>query len=317
MPQIRGAFPLPISNLFEGMGRIVLQPGAAFYMPSGNYIVATDANSVVEVWDPIETTWRIWITQSNSESVYCDGYNFRLRNSSGSLPAQLITFGGSSVITAAGSGMTNGIGPLATGVSLTVSGGTQTAGYPTPTLYAIIGGTVQAPTITQGGTGFVTPPLIVIDPPPVGGIQATAVAALTAGGAITSITMSNPGAGYATSPNFWIIPQPLNYQGGPPGGPNSGLTAAPLVPLGFVNPANALPTNQNTAGGTTGALLTPAALTGSGTLTGVGVINPGGGYTATTAPTVAIAGGSGSPTITLPALTIGAVATVRSQPRVQ
>src|SRR5215813_6643338 len=103
MPQIRGAFPLPISNAFEGMGRIQLVSGACFYFPSGNYIVATDANTIIEVWDPVETSWRTWITTSNSESVFCDGYNFRARNTSGSLA--------SVAITGAGSALTNGIGP--------------------------------------------------------------------------------------------------------------------------------------------------------------------------------------------------------------
>jgi hypothetical protein len=307
MPQIRGAFPLPVSNLFEGMGRITLNSGASFYFPSGNYIVSTDANTVIEVWDPVETTWRTWITTNNSESVYCDGYNFRARNISGSLNATSIT--------GAGSGMVNGIGPLATGVSLSVSGGTQTTGNPVPSLYAIIGGSVASPTITRAGSGFTTPPLIVIDPPPTGGIQAAAVASLTAGGGIAAITMINAGAGYITSPNFWIIPQPSYYQGGPPGGPNSGLAAAPIVPGGLVDPANAVPGNQNTDS-VNGAKLTPAALTGSGTLTGIGVINNGGGYQ-TTAPTITISGGSGSPTATMTITSNATTATIRSQPRVQ
>lgn len=306
MPQIRGAFPLPVSNLFEGMGRVVLNSGASFYFPSGNYLLATDANTVIEVWDPVETTWRTWITVSNSESVYCDGYNMRARNISGSLNA--------TTISNAGSGMTNGIGPLATGVSLTVSGGTQTTGNPIPSLYAIVGGSVQAPTITQAGSGFTTPPLIVIDPPPVGGIQATAVAGLTAGGGIASITITRAGAGYTASPNFWIIPQPSYYQGGPPGGPNSGLSAAPIVPGGLVHPNNALPANQNTSA--TGALLTPAALTGSGTLTGIGVINNGGGYQ-TTAPTIAFSGGAGGVAATMTITSNATTAEIRSQPRVQ
>src|SRR5215469_13150499 len=167
MPQVRGAFPLPISNPFEGMGRIQLASGACFYFPSGNYIASTDANSIIEVWDPVETSWRTWITTSNSESVDCDGYNFRARNTSGSVS--------SFAIANAGSGMTNGIGPTATGVTIAVSGGTQTTGNPLPTAYAIIGGTVTAPTITRGGSGFTAVPTLVIDPPPAGGIQATAI----------------------------------------------------------------------------------------------------------------------------------------------
>jgi hypothetical protein len=307
MPQIRGAFPYPLPNLFEGNNRIALFSGGTWYPPSGNYLITTDANTIIEVWDPVETVWRTFAPASSSESLYADGVNVRVRNTSGALA--------STTITGAGSAMTNGIGPV-TGVTLAVSGGTQTAGYPLPSLYAIIGGTVAAPTITRGGSGFVVPPLIVIDPPPQGGIQATAYAVLTAG-AISAITMLTVGAGYTSTPQFWIIPQPSYYQGAPPGGPSSTLTAAGIVPAGAIDPSNAVPGNQN-LDSVNGAKLTSAALTGSGTLTGIGVINFGGGYTATTAPTVTVAGGAGSPTVTMAlSATTATTATVRSQPRVQ
>jgi hypothetical protein len=309
MPQIRGAFPLPVSNLFEGMGRVTLNSGAVFYFPSGNYIISTDANSIIEVWDPVETVWRTWITASNSESVYCDGYNFRARNTTGALTT--------TTITGAGSALTNGIGPLATGVTLTVSGGTQTTGFPVPQLYAIVGGSVTAPTITRAGSGFISTPTIVIDAPPTGGIQAAAIATLTAAGGIAAITMVNVGAGYQTTPQFWIIPQATNYQGAPPGGPNSGLAAAPINPPGLVDPSNIPPNVNANADSVNGAKLTSNALTGSGTLTGVGVINFGGGYQ-TTAPTVNVAVASGTaPTVTMTIGAGSATATIRSQPRVQ
>lgn len=310
MPQIRGAFPLPISNAFEGMGRVTLNSGAVFYFPSGNYLIATDANSIIEVWDPVETSWRTWITTSNSESVFTDGYNFRARNTSGALST--VTIG------SAGSAMPNGIGPLITGVSITVSGGTQTTGNPVPQLYAIVGGSVTAPTVTRAGSGFVSVPTIVIDPPPIGGIQAAAHATLTAAGGIASITMDNVGAGYTVSPNFYIITQFTNYAGGPPGGPNSGLTAASVNPPGLVDPSNYAPNTNVQQDSVNGAKLVPAALTGSGTLTGIGVINFGGGYQ-TTAPTIAFALGLGgtAPSASMTVAANAAVATIRSQPRVQ
>ena len=124
MPQIRGAFPLPLPNLFEGNNRVALFSGGTWYPPSGNYLMFTDANTVVEVWDPVETVWRTFVGANNSESVYCDGYNMRVRNTSGSLV--------STAITGAGSGYTNGIGPLATGLTLTVSGGTRPPVIPSP-----------------------------------------------------------------------------------------------------------------------------------------------------------------------------------------
>src|SRR6202043_4206952 len=122
------------------------------------------------------------------------------------------------------SGMTNGIGATATGVSVAYAA-SNTTGYPTATGFVVIGGSVQAPTVTQGGSGFLVPPVLVIDPPPPGGIQATAIAVMTAAGSsgIASITMVNAGAGYATTPNFYIIPQTAVYQGGPSGGVAPGV----------------------------------------------------------------------------------------------
>ena len=207
--------------------------------------------------------------------------------------------------------MTNGIGSTITGVSLSYAA-SNTTGYPTATGYAIIGGTVAAPTVTQAGSGFLVPPLIVIDPPPQGGIQATAIAVMVAAGSsgISSITIENAGAGYLTSPNFWIVPQPALYQGGPSGS----LAAGGIPSPGLVYPTNAIPGNQNTSA--VGAQLTSVALTGSGTLTGVGIVNAGGGYTG--APAVTITGGAGGIAITaLTANTSPAASVCIVQPRVQ
>src|SRR5262249_29438301 len=146
MPQIRGALPFPISTLPEGMNRIALASGCVFYPPSGNYLVLLDANTIVEIYDPVETVWRTFIPASGTESLYCDGYNVRIRNFSGSVTA---------AVNSAGSGMTNGIGPAQTGITLSISGGTQATGGPAASFYAIVGGTVQSPTITRGGSGFV------------------------------------------------------------------------------------------------------------------------------------------------------------------
>ena len=148
----------------------------------------------------------------------------------------------------------------------------------------MIGGSVQAPTIAQAGTGFLVPPLIVIDPPPQGGTQATAVCTLASvGGGLASVSMVAVGAGYSSSPNFWIVPQTNQYQGGP----EVGVTAGTIPPPGLVFPTNAVEGNQNTS--PTGAQLTSNALTGSGTLTDLKLIYPGNNYTGT--PTVTISGG--------------------------
>lgn len=61
-------------------------------------------------------------------------------------------------------------------------------------------------TITAGGSGYTTAPLVTIAAPGVaGGITATAVATVS-GGAVTAITITNPGAGYTTAPAVTIAP---------------------------------------------------------------------------------------------------------------
>lgn len=297
MAQVRGAFPYPFAQPAEGGGVIALGGGGVWYPPSGEWIMTLPAsNMVMEWWNPIANSWQ---TISNaSDYVSSDGFNLRVRNTTGSIAG--------APITAAGSGGTNGIGFAATGAAITFSA--PAAGGITATGYVIVGGSVAAPTITQAGSGFTMPPLVVIDAPPLGGIQATATAALTAGGGIASITMANVGAGYASSPNFYLIPQTAFYQGAPSGG----VAAAPIPTPGLVFPTNAVPGNQNTSA--TGAQLTSNALTGSGTVTGLVMINNGTAYTGT--PTATITGVTAA-TSTLAAVTAAAVATAFFQPRVQ
>lgn len=304
MARVGGAFPFPLQQIGEGTARLSLGSGGVWYFPAGEYIVTVDANTVLERWDPTEQVWApiASAVANNGEWLSCDGYNLRAHNITG-------VMSGSS-ISNAGSGMTNGIGPVATGVSLSWVA-SDTTGYPTATGYAVIGGSVQAPTVTQAGSGFLIPPAIVIDPPPPGGTQASAIAVMTAAGSsgIASITMVNVGNGYATTPNFYVVPQPALYQGSPSGGIAAGGIPAP----GLVFPANAIPGNQNTSA--TGAQLTSNALTGSGTVTGLVMVNYGTGYSTLT-PTATITGvGAATSTLTTSATT--AVSTSFVQPRVQ
>jgi hypothetical protein len=285
MPRIGGAFPFPLAQVAEGGGVIMLPSGGVFYAPPGEWAVDTGAVTSIQWWDPIQQMWRGYQDPAgDGQYISSDGYNYRLINNSGVVTGALIT--------AAGSGGTNGIGSVATGVTVTFAAPVSGQVNQTATAYAIVGGSVQAPTIAQAGSGFLVPPLIVIDPPPPGGIQATAVATINAAGGISAITMVNVGAGYVASPNFWIIPQLGYYAGGPSGS----FAPAAAPPIGIVFPGNAVPGNQNI--GSTGTQLVPLALTGSGTLTGIVVVNPGALYDGTHIPTVAIAGLAGGPAAT-------------------
>jgi hypothetical protein len=304
MARLGGAFNLPLAQVGEGTARLSLGSGGVWYPPSGEYIFTLDANTVIERFDPTEQVWAVIddAAANNGDFTNCDGYNIRLHNITGVVSGNTLT---------AGSAMTNGIGSVATGVSVAF-GVSNTTGYPTATGYVVIGGSVAAPTVTQAGSGFLVPPVIVIDPPPPGGVQASAIAVMTAAGSsgVASITMVNAGAGYATTPNFYVIPQPALYQGGPSGSFAAGGIPAP----GLVYPSNAIPGNQNTSA--TGCQLTSAALTGSGTLLAIHMVNSGGGYTS--APTVTFTGGAGGVASTaLVAVTSLANSSVLIQPRVQ
>jgi hypothetical protein len=279
MSRIGGAFPLPLPQVQAGGTKIELGTGGFFYPPPGTYIFSNGTLSVLEFFDPQAQGWRTLFGTSQGGFISVDGYNFRFHNLSGAVSA--------TAVTGAGSGGTNGIGTVATGASIAVAAGS--GAVIAATVVPIVGGSVAAPTITQAGSGFLVPPLIVIDPPPPGGTQATAICTLTTGG-IGAVTMVNVGAGYAASPNFWIIPQPNQYQGGP----EVGVAAGAIPPPGLVYPGNAVPGNQNTS--PTGAQLTSVALTGSGTLTDVKLIFPGTGYTGSPALTVS---GVGAATATV------------------
>jgi hypothetical protein len=307
MAQLRGAFPFPFAQPAEGGGVIALASGGVWYPPPGEWLCQVATNTTMEWWDPIAQFWRPQVSQSNVVDYFStDGYNYRLLNLTGIVTVASF---------AAGSGGTNGIGTAGSGVLSIIA--SNTTGGAQATGYVIVGGSVAAPTITQAGSGFLVPPLVVIDPPPPGGIQATATCALTApltapltGSGIASITMANVGAGYPTTPNFYLIPQTAVYQGGPSGG--STFAAGPIPPPGLVFPSNAVPGNQNTS--PLGAQLTSIALTGSGTVTGVVIVNSGGGYTGTPTGTIT---GVGAATVTMAAVTGAAVTQSFFQPRVQ
>lgn len=298
MANIRGAFPFPTAQVQEGGTKIALGSGQYFYPGPGEFLMQLGSLTATEWFDPIEQIWRTQLAVANSDFLPCDGVNWRLHNTSGTVT--------SVAITGAGSGGTNGIGTVATGAAVGVTA--APAGGRNAVIVPIVGGSVQAPTVAQGGSGFTVAPLVVIDPPPGGGIQASAVATIS-GGAVTAITMVSVGAGYAASPNFWLIPQTSQYQGGPA----VGVAAGTIPPGGLVFPGNAVPGNQNTSA--TGAQLTSNALTGSGTLTGLKIIDGGAGYTAS--PTLTITGLATATATATVANTTPANDTSFQQPRVQ
>jgi hypothetical protein len=255
-----------------------------FYPPAGNYIVSLGTASTLQVWDSQALTWRnTTVIASQFVPFDSDGINWRITNLSG----QVLSIG----VSAAGTGApTNGINPA--GVALTIpaaGGGNNAQGYP------IIGGALAGGiTVTAPGSGFLVPPIIVIDPPPVGGIQATAVCTITAG-AIATATVVVAGAGYAATPQIWVLPQ-FQFNPDQPLPPGSAVIPS-AVPPGVIGlpPPGAhpfIPTGVVPTSG--GAILnwtsgTPLSAS-SGTVTGVTVTYGGGGYSGTVTPTITGAG---------------------------
>lgn len=65
-------------------------------------------------------------------------------------------------------------------------------------------GVVGVITVTNGGSGYATPPIVTIPAAPGGGINATARAYISSAGIVTSIRIINAGAGYTTAPTITI-----------------------------------------------------------------------------------------------------------------
>jgi hypothetical protein len=282
MPQIRGVFPLPqTSPQIAGVpAALSLVSGGMYILPPGDFYIAPGPNTLLQWWDPIFTIWRPTVVSPGFVDVNSDGSNYRLFNATGSVTG--VTVG------TAGSGGTNGIGPLQTGASV---GFAAAAGGPPFTAqgYVVVGGSVPAPTVTQGGSGFVVPPVVCCDPPPPGGVQATFTAILSAAGVITGVTQVNAGAGYVSPPQFYVIPQPMFYQGAVRW---PGDTPQTWPAPGLINQANMWPGSifQPNLNNPNGALLTSNPLTGSGSVTALVVTYGGGGYTTAAAPAITFAG---------------------------
>lgn len=288
MSRLGGIFPFPPTSAVAPDVPITLPSGGTMTLPKGNWLVTPGANTRLQFMDPVNLQWRSMQGPLGGGMISADNTNYRLINITGTVV--------SLAITAAGTGATNGIGAAQTGVTVSIAASPGGGPY-NATAYAVVGGTVAAPTVTQGGSGFVSPPLLVCDAPPAGGVQATATATLSAAGVITGVTIDNPGAGYLVTPNWYIYPEPAVYYGAPIAGVGPDIWPAPGLIHPLMQPAGTVfQANLNPA---LGALLTSVALTGSGTVTALLVLDPGGLYTGT-APVVTVTGaGAATATSTL------------------
>lgn len=180
------------NSVILGAGPISLSAGAAFHIPPGQWMVSPGPYSLLQTKDPVLGIWRQAETAvSGPNYVTSDGNNFRVVNLSGCAQGALITN--------VGSGYTSA--PV---VTASAGGSTWTA---------IVGGAVSATVTTvTAGTLYTFPPIVLISPPPAGGVQATATCALTSDG-VGTVTVVNQGAGYFSAPTITFINDPRDTTG--------------------------------------------------------------------------------------------------------
>ena len=140
--------------------------------------------------------------------------------------------------------------------------------------------------LTNGGSGYLTAPVVTLSGG--GGTGATATAVIS-GGVVTGINITSAGYGYTSAPT-------VVFSGG--SGTGAAATATALLPgqlasISVVNGGSgytSAPTVALSGGGGSGA--TATALLSNGVVTGFDITAVGSGYT--TAPTITLSGGAGT-----------------------
>ena len=215
---------------------ITLQASDTYLLPSGTFMVALGPYTFLQWKDPVSTIWKVMPTSATgTQFVNSDGSNYRLANTTGCPIGAIITTG-----TCTGS--TNGIGAAINGVSCTPSSGAST--WQT-IIGGAIGATIATATTTAGtavGSGYLYPPVVIIDAPPAGGLQATAVVTSLSAGTIlsTAIQVLNQGAGYATVPAITFLNDPRDTAGSGAVYVTTLTATGNLTGLYPVNPGNPL-----------------------------------------------------------------------------
>jgi hypothetical protein len=148
--------------------------------------------------------------------------------------------------------------------------------------------------IVQGGSAYTSAPAVIISAPnTANGVQATAVAAITAN-VVSSITITESGTGYTSAPT-------VTFNGGGGSGANAiaGITTfatgtvSVLVTAGGTGYTNASNLTVTIAGGG-GTNAAGQGIVAGGIVTQVVMTNVGSGYTNASNITVTIAGGGGT-----------------------
>lgn len=163
--------------------QISLPAGLGAFIPSGTWQITPGQYTDIQFRDPITNLFRSLSASASITTIGSDGYNWRLVNASGCPVGAFVTNVGSAYTSA----------PVVT----------SSAGSSTWT--AIVGGAIsQTVTVGTAGTGYTYPPMVLIAPPPAGGVPATATCVLSGAG-VGTITVVNQGAGYTTAPAVTFV----------------------------------------------------------------------------------------------------------------
>lgn len=187
-----GGQGLAPSLLSSNTNVIALQAGTTTLVPPGVQNLVLGKYTTLQTPDPITGIWRgIGGGQVGGSSIQVRsaGQNYRLANQTGCIIGVNVT--------TAGTGYT--IPPTITSASKA-------------TFQAILGSVVSSYTVTNGGSNYLYPPIVMVAAPPQPGIQATAYATLTAG-VVTSITFIDEGAGYTNVPQVVLLNDPRDTTG--------------------------------------------------------------------------------------------------------
>jgi FtsP/CotA-like multicopper oxidase with cupredoxin domain len=176
-----------------------------------------------------------------------------------------------------------GTGYLTTAPNVAFEGGGGSGATATATIDG--SGAVTGVTITNGGSGYISPPMVVFSGGDGTGVMADAV---VMPGAVTGIIITNGGSGYNAAPD-------VSLTGGGGLGATATATVQPGVVTGIIltnggSDYTSAPTVGITGGDGAGA--TADATIGLNAVTGLILTNQGDGYTY--APTVSIEGGGGT-----------------------
>ena len=159
---------------------------------------------------------------------------------------------------------------------------------------AISIGSVGLIAVANGGSGYSTPPDVLISAPnETGGVQATATASITTGsGGVDAVIVDNAGTGYTSVPSV-VIGSP-NLANGTQATASASITSGgSIVYITVSNPGSGYTTTPSvTISGGGGSSGNAVAIISTGKVTSVNLTNAGTGYTSP--PTITLSGGGGT-----------------------